>query len=465
VVGLQVDTDARRQLRCIADAGRGTYDDADDAASLTVSLDWSSTRAARPFGFEGTAVEGTAEVDEDTPTIGTGSWVDELGGSGSPSDHRTYLVERTIPGSTLHVSATILGSSDGSEAITVSADAAAGRGRGEQCDDEQYVRSGVWTALASTGVTVGPYTTFDQPEPCLDGDRVVLTVRRGNLDGGFGGDTTVPLALHVVEEPPVEGVDGLPDEADDPDDEPPRVRLGGPEVVGGTSFDDAPTLEPGNYSVAGETQLFLVDVGWGQPPLAGVLFPQLDDDAEREGNVHLTIYGPTRREAGALFQDDQTLLHTDAAELGQSSYPVRYLNREGVGDKPGAALPGTYAVAVSMVPDADASGTPVDYGLNLTVAGDVEGEPAYTEDVPELATATTEPSVPTPTPSSTVDDPGAGNDGTGSDDGPGSDTAPTAAGTDDGGDGPSTLLVAGLAGGGLLLLGGGTAAFLASRRA
>ena len=99
MVGLRVDADARRQLRCIADAGRGTYDDADDAASLTVSLDRSSTRAARPFGFEGTAVEGTAEVDEDTPTIGTGSWVDELGGSGSPSDHRTYLVERTIPGS------------------------------------------------------------------------------------------------------------------------------------------------------------------------------------------------------------------------------------------------------------------------------------------------------------------------------------------------------------------------------
>lgn len=388
VVGLDVSGAARRQLQCVAAAGRGTYYDATDADDLTRSLDDSTTRAARPFGFQGTPVEGTPS-ETGAPVIGVGSWTDTLGATGSDTELRTYLVERSIPGSTLHMSATAL--TPGTEdALVVAAWEPRQALRGEDCDAQQAVQLGTSpAALLSTGVTVGPYTAFDQSEACLSGDQIPVTVIRGNLDGGFGGDSDVPLALHVIEEPPVEGVDELPLEADEDAAEPARARFGGPRVTGGTSFDDAPVLDSGFYTsdvVAGETRVFLVEVDWGQRLDATVSLPELPDGEERTGNAQLTIYGPNRREAGQITGSDQTLVGTFFDQLNKSTYPVRYLNRGGVNEQPGSALPGTYAVAVSLSrTDEDTPPPPVEYALDLDVSGDVQGEPRYTEAAPTPA--------------------------------------------------------------------------------
>lgn len=54
VIGLSVSGAARSQLQCIADKGRGTYYDADDAQQIEDSLDQLATRAFRPFRLTGT---------------------------------------------------------------------------------------------------------------------------------------------------------------------------------------------------------------------------------------------------------------------------------------------------------------------------------------------------------------------------------------------------------------------------
>ena len=60
-VGFQVQSSARRQLQCIADAGGGRYVDADNAQELGGQLRSLTARALRPYVTEGKALEGVPE--------------------------------------------------------------------------------------------------------------------------------------------------------------------------------------------------------------------------------------------------------------------------------------------------------------------------------------------------------------------------------------------------------------------
>ncbi len=451
VVGLDVSGAARRQLQCIAAAGRGTYYDADDAAGLRASLTRSSDRAARPFGFQGTPVEGTSELDEDTPTIGAGAWVDTLGELGDETGRRTYLVERAVPGSTLHVSASILGEGGDQEAITVQARADTGSGPGAECDEEQAFQQLDWRELTSAGVLVGPDTLLDQPRACLAGDRVVVTVRRGTADGALAGEQEVPLSLYVVEEPPVEGTAGLPEAADDQEITVRHPRAGtGTDVVGGTSFDDAPLLEPGDYSsdvVPGETQLYLVELEWGERLQAALTFPRLRTDDAEASVAHLELYGSTRRPASALFGSRQTIVGTSPATMEGSTYEVRYLNR-GYSSLLGATVPGTYAVEVSVAGEPGAAGQPLEYGMRLQVDGTPDSGPAYVGGQPDdLAVRPTGSPTDSPTDNPDGDDAQAGGSGEQADDGS-----------------ADVLVPVGLAGAGVAALGGAALLVVRSRR-
>ena len=63
VVGLQVNDRVRRQLECIADAGGGTYVDAQDPDALKRELLAAFARAFRGYEPAGTPVQGTPEPD------------------------------------------------------------------------------------------------------------------------------------------------------------------------------------------------------------------------------------------------------------------------------------------------------------------------------------------------------------------------------------------------------------------
>ena len=62
-VGLDVGGKARKQLKCIAEAGNGSYYDADESDDLSEALRKITQRALRPFAITGTRVSGTESPD------------------------------------------------------------------------------------------------------------------------------------------------------------------------------------------------------------------------------------------------------------------------------------------------------------------------------------------------------------------------------------------------------------------
>ena len=102
VVGLRVNERVRRQLRCIAEAGGGTYVDANDPEALRRELLAAFARAFRSYEPAGTPVDGAAERAA-APVIGEGQYLDGL----RPGEQRFYAVE-VGPGQKLYASATAI---------------------------------------------------------------------------------------------------------------------------------------------------------------------------------------------------------------------------------------------------------------------------------------------------------------------------------------------------------------------
>jgi Ca-activated chloride channel family protein len=100
VVGFALDARARRQMRCIARAGGGTYVDANDTDRLREELLAAFARAFRSYEPAGTPVQGGTEP-ADAPRLGEGQYRDEL----RPGDARDYMVS-VGPGQRLLVSIT-----------------------------------------------------------------------------------------------------------------------------------------------------------------------------------------------------------------------------------------------------------------------------------------------------------------------------------------------------------------------
>lgn len=77
VIGLQVSQGARRQLRCIAAAGGGTYVDAGDPEALSDELAAAFARARRIYLPTGKPVEGSADPSS-APVVDPGQYLDTL---------------------------------------------------------------------------------------------------------------------------------------------------------------------------------------------------------------------------------------------------------------------------------------------------------------------------------------------------------------------------------------------------
>lgn len=101
VVGFRVESAARRQLRCIARAGGGTYVDARSAAQLAERLQRISLRPFRSFEVTGTKVGGS-DVALGAPELGPGRWADSI----APGEDRWYAVP-VEEGQALTASATV----------------------------------------------------------------------------------------------------------------------------------------------------------------------------------------------------------------------------------------------------------------------------------------------------------------------------------------------------------------------
>jgi Ca-activated chloride channel homolog len=90
-VGFQVDAQAREQLRCIAAATGGTYQDAANAVALSGQLKQLSARATRSLKSEGKRVEGGASYRE-APHLTPGLYNDTI----LPGEELWYAVDLQI---------------------------------------------------------------------------------------------------------------------------------------------------------------------------------------------------------------------------------------------------------------------------------------------------------------------------------------------------------------------------------
>ena len=102
-VGFQVDPAARRQLRCIARAGKGTYVDVTSASELTGRLRQLSIRALRRYEAAGLEVEG-GDGPGDAPALLPGQYVD-----GIPVEGEEWYAVYLDAGQVLKASATFIG--------------------------------------------------------------------------------------------------------------------------------------------------------------------------------------------------------------------------------------------------------------------------------------------------------------------------------------------------------------------
>ena len=447
VVGLSVSGKAREQLQCIADAGHGTYYDADDAQDIEGNLVHVAERALRPFTLDGTPIEGGPQSAPTPVTVG--EWIDALGPVGSPQESRSFAFDRTTDGSTLRVTALTQGEK-GDDGIKVEiADPA-----GKVCNAGQVTRQ-----FDTRDILAAEAVATPDVDGCGAPGKYRITVTRMT-----GSETEVPFGLRVSEEPPV--TDPGPAATDDTELTAPHVSGPATDVPGGASFANADEITDGKWSstlVPGESLLYGFHLDFGQAARISVEFPDgtpamKDVVGTTPPEARLALFNPMHAALaypnvgqvpiGSVVTQRQDLLTaTSTVSRGALDVSPFVGSVNGVKD---TSMAGEYYLGVSMqAADYDLE---VPFTISIEVVGEPGPGPAYADgadwDVEDGLTAgtTTQPS------DSATASPTSGDD-----------TSASSGGDhgDDGGPG-GTVAVAGVAGvGGLAAL---AAAFVLWRR-
>lgn len=458
VVGFDVDSAAREQLRCIAEAGNGTYIDAADTKTLTSALTQASTRAFRPFSITGEPVEGTVDP-AGAPTLVAGQYTDHA--ATSEQVNTWYRIQRTTPGSTLHVGLTMRPEQGGTSSYQLYLQTP----DGSVCAGATGMPwgAGMSNTFGTAGLRSTGYNRFEGP--CQESDELLLRVKLG---GGSEPIFGTPVEIVVLEDGPITNRDELPGMADMASWE--EMQPGEPvgAVVAGASLTDAPLIEPGQtYSselTRGEIVFFRVPVDYGQrlQALAEFGAPQgalADTMGAVSDIVDIEIISPSRGEVDnslANMGDLSTreILHKEqSAQVAATTDEVRWANRGSGTDQGAASLAGDYYVAVSLT-SSKGPLLPVPFTITTAALGEPSGFPEYADaSSPGDVTEATSPA------GQTRSDEGAATaapDGAGADQGsvtgPDTAAAPPVEARDDG---TSSGLILGLAALGLALLGAG----------
>lgn len=398
VVGLDVSGQARTKLKCIAERGNGTYYDAGNADELVESLDTSTTRASRPFDLTGEPVEGTPTLDESTPVLKTGQYLDRAPVTGEIF----YRLPRTTPGSTMHVGLINEGEpGSAGSGLRLSIYALAEDGEPRQCesDSSHDVSLGERRPFAYT--TLSSWST-DLEGRCATADELIV-----GLEGSIGNLAGKQVELAVYEEPPL--ADPTARQLPPSSARPAWTTLtsGTPvgDVVPGTSIANAPVVEDGTYAFdinPGETQVVAVPLDWGQnvqAQLDATLTTEIIKAAAIGSDIAVDIIGPTRGDAGVSFYakepddwytgvlanawvDDERDFRT-----GAQSHTIAYLNRAAsLSDGKPAQLAGLHYIRVRHNVRGDDANLP--YTLTIQHNGSAgEGAPEYAEDGDAVAPA------------------------------------------------------------------------------
>ena len=442
VVGLNVDNTTRTQLTCIAEAGGGEYVDATNADELTAALNHTTTRATRPFEYDGTPIQGTPDL-QDAPQITPGIWTDTVGPARTPDVNRYYRLERTVKDSTLQASAVTLLSRDLMDHLRISIV----DGNDHLCGSPgTAIRHSNNLGLATIGAELRPFAA------CSDEDVFWVKVSREQAEA----TTDLPIELRIQELPAL--APGEPGPEPIISFEGDRVAASDPiEVQPGTSMATAPLLTPGQSVTTtilpNEVQTYRVPVGWGQSVRATM--ERFERILGHSGFLKLVALYPS----GSIGDSPAFFYAREASHATVETKPIW------AGSSDGANPAGDVTLIVIWEADKGAEGDPLDYTLTAEIGGELEDAPEYliepisaaTEPEPE-PTDSEEPS-PSPEPSEEASTPSNSPTPEATPDATVTEAAPD----EDAGTSSTALALAGL--GGLLVIGGGiTAAMLLRRR-
>ncbi len=378
VIGFDVDADARQQLQCIADRGRGDYLDVSEADSLQHALERLSTRAFRPFGVVGESVAGTESV-EGAPALVPGTqYVDEVA---ADTTALHYLVQREVPGSTIHVG--LAGRLPHAGSLTLHGTLATSEGT--SCDMTDITALGEDRYSIFTGRLSA--AEGSPSHACATAERLLLTIEVRTPP-----ESLVPFEIRIAENPWPSNASQLPPPADAERGWELATAADGAAgpIVGGSSLNDAPLIEPGSYTtdmLPSEFQFFRVPVQWGQTVrVQANLDPDLPVPADAWGILQLL--DPVAADVAALLATTadgtrwaQPLLEPGDA-VAATTAPVRWDGDPGQVKRP--VLDGEYIVAVGF--EAVEGTTPTPVTVTIEVVDEPQGAPDFSG-APDTAAA------------------------------------------------------------------------------
>lgn len=323
----------------------------------------------------GESVETSTDLGAPTD-ITVGTWRFDVG---SPDEGRWFRLRREIPGSTVH--AVVVGPAQEGDGLAVEISTP---------DEDSCARESgsvyAWGRLMSVRAIVGPEvdpeaaSDEDEEDPCL-GETLLVRVARSSL---AENDDALPVTLRLVEEAPVETLEGLPAVEDETEFRAPDVSGEASEVEAAAGLADVPEIETGIHRGTvrtGELAVRRISLDWGQYALVRLISPKLgesvaDDFEDGLPGLKLAARDPLLGPAGAT---DARLLTSGVTTLEQVVGPVRYLHRGDSSLPP--HLPGDYLLVVEAE-DVGGEGLDVDYTLQVEIVGEPDGVPDYAEDEP-----------------------------------------------------------------------------------
>ncbi|GAB3296048.1 VWA domain-containing protein [Epidermidibacterium keratini] len=390
-LGVAADQTAQQQLQCVASAGGGQYYDATTQEELGASLSKLAERASHPFEITGEPVAGTPTI-AGAPTIEYGTWVDSIGLPGTVDATKFYRVKRTIPGSTLHITASMKGGDDDSLKL---------RAANDDFSDFKIGPSAK-TGLLTASVTLDPRLDSTGKGEKAMGEYVDIAIDR-SISGDAIATDLLPVQVIVVEEPPVDGVKGLPQPQEDnysdkttgtfvePVDSP-AYESKSQRALGGRSMADAQEVSSGRYEgtiAPGDVQVYKVPLLFGQFLSTTTSFPangEVLKEQIQDGNVkaNVGVYDSAMRYAtlGIVDGSGVTSGYANDSELDAQTSQVRYLNRTGLSDNL-SYIGGYYYIVLSVTPSELGDTFVVPFTMDIGVQGEADGVPEYTEKAPQ----------------------------------------------------------------------------------
>ena len=351
-VGFLVDSKARKELECIAEAGGGEYMDAKDTVSLADSMKRLTTRTAQTTETEAEEISGgddyssAAKVPADVETFST-KLREKSGGDREDEDGAEYFSTPIAEGERLALSVATMPPPSQGDGLGKSNFALKLDVEESNCFLDSSGDTGI---IDSNGPFFSSYTTKQAGEDCPAGDFKFKVVRKS---GPYEGQE-IPAEV-TIKRFANEDLNGVPEPFEEESfsrEDSPQAAEDVEKVEPGTWFHNATELKADGKStvkadiVPGETHVYKINAEYGQKLRGGMkLVAAPDKELARISELQVQTLNSVRQ--AASLQESKAV---NSATEGQSvafGHAARLNYRNMVGD--GEEQPGDVAARKSWL--------------------------------------------------------------------------------------------------------------------